>query len=68
MRPIQTTLYSFAIPFVALPVMAFSLAEIPAFIKGTEFRALIAEVLIQIATGVVDAGIIALFDSTYGLL
>ncbi len=68
MRSFQTTLYSVAAPLAALPMMAFSLSEIPAFIKGTEFRALIAEVLIQLVTGVVDAGIFALFDSTLGVV
>ena len=57
MRSIRNTLYSFAVPlmFLVTPLMDFSFSQIGPYVKGTEFRSFIGEILIQIVSGVMDA-------------
>jgi hypothetical protein len=61
----QSTLYSFAAPamFFLLPLMDLSVSDVGAYIKGTEFRTFMGEILIQVISGVTDAflaGIVAM--------
>lgn len=57
MRSMQTTLYSFAAPamFFVLPLMDFSISDVGAYIKGTEFRTFMGEIIIQVISGMTDA-------------
>lgn len=57
MRSTRNTLYSFAVPvmFLVTPLMDFSLSQIGPYVKGTEFRSFIGEIIIQIVSGVMDA-------------
>ena len=57
MRSTRNTLYSFAVPlvFIATPLMDFSFSQIGPYLKGTEFRTFLGEIIIQIITGVMDA-------------
>lgn len=59
-------LYSFTLPIALFPLMDFSFGQIPKYFKGLEFRAFIAELLAQLVTGVVDAGVVALFQGLLG--
>jgi hypothetical protein len=56
-------LYSFTLPFALLPLMDFSVSQIPKYLKGVEFRTFISELVTQLLSGITDAGIIALFQS-----
>lgn len=56
-------LYSFALPLTLFPLMDFSLAQIPKYLTGLEFRTFMAELVIQVFSGVTDAAIIAFFQS-----
>ena len=60
MRSTRNTLYSFAVPlvFIATPLMDFSFSQIGPYLKGTEFRTFLGEIIIQIITGVMDAFIL----------
>jgi hypothetical protein len=60
MRSTRNTLYSFAVPlvFIATPLMDFSFSQIGPYVKGTEFRTFIGEIIIQIISGVMDAFIV----------
>ncbi len=60
-------LYSLNAALLLLPLMDFSLSAIPTYLKGLEFRALMAEVLTQVISGVLDAGIIAAIQATFGV-
>jgi hypothetical protein len=64
MRKIR--LYSFTLPLTLLPLMDFSLSQIPKYLKGAEFRVFVAELITQVITGVTDAAIIAFFSTTTG--
>jgi len=67
MRSRSIQLYAFSWPLLLLPLMDFSFSQIPAYVKGLEFRGLIAEVITQLVSGVVDAGIIALIQQAFGV-
>ena len=67
MRRLQTTLYSFAAPWLLLPVMDFSFGQIAPYLKGLEFRAFISEIITQLIAGVFDAGIIGFFRLLFGV-
>ncbi len=56
-------LYSFTLPLALLPLMDFSLAQIPKYLKGLEFRTFLAEIVIQVFSGVADAAIVAFFQA-----
>jgi hypothetical protein len=58
---LQSTLYGFAFPFAALPLMDFSFSQIGPYLRGEEFRAFMAEFVVQLTSGVVDAVILAAF-------
>jgi len=62
MRSMQTTLYSVAVPamFFVLPLMDLSISDVGSYIKGTEFRSFLSEIIIQIVSGVADAFILGL--------
>ena len=60
-------LYALTAPFALLPLMDFSLNQVPKYLKGIESRAFLAEVLTQITTGIVDAYIIAIVQATFGV-
>jgi hypothetical protein len=64
MRSTQIRLYSFVLPL--LPVL-FSFSQIPKYIRGTEFRAILAELLVQVTSGVVDAVIITAVYQAFGV-
>lgn len=70
MRFLQNRLYSFTLPLavLVLPLMEASLDQIPAYLKGAEFRQIIGEFIIQIVTGIIDAFILAAVALFYGLL
>jgi hypothetical protein len=57
MRSMQTTLYSVAVPamFLVAPLMDTGISEVGAYVRGTEFRTFISEVVIQLLSGIVDA-------------
>jgi hypothetical protein len=52
-------LYSLAAPLFAMPIMSFGWDQIVPYIKGAEFRTFLAEILSQVAAGIVDAAITA---------
>lgn len=56
-------LYSFTLPFALLPLMDFSVSQVPKYLKGVEFRTFISSLLSQLLSGVADASIIAFFQS-----
>lgn len=64
----QSKLYSIAAPLLALPLMDFSLGEIPKWFLSDEFRNLMGELGIQVVTGVVDAAIVFVVNSAFGLI
>jgi len=68
MRFLRNRLYSFAFPLAVfiLPLMEASLDQVPAYIKGDEFRQIIGEFIIQIVTGILDAFIVAAVALFYG--
>ena len=59
-------LYSFAAPLALLPILDFSFSAIGPYLKGTEFRTLIAEVFTQALSGVGNAFLTALFSGIFG--
>ncbi len=66
MRFMRTSLYSVAVPlmFFVSPLMNTSVSELGDYIKGTEFRSFISEIIIQLVSGILDAfilGFTALF-------
>jgi len=68
MRSTRNTLYSFAVPlvFIATPLMDFSFSQIGPYVKGTEFRTFIGEIIIQIISGVMDAFIVGATQVIFG--
>ncbi|HOW71696.1 MAG TPA: hypothetical protein PKY77_13935 [Phycisphaerae bacterium] len=69
MRFLRNRLFSFTLPtaIFILPLMEASLDQIPAYLKGDEFRQIIGEIIIQIVSGVLDAFIMAVVALFYGL-
>lgn len=63
-----------AIERLALPgaamfgILGVSLSDINSYIKGTEFRALMAQVVAQVGAGVADAVIQTLILASFGVL
>ena len=66
MKARMTTLYAFS-PLWLLPLMDFSFDQIYEYLKGPEFRALIAEAITQLIAGVVDAAIIGAIQQIFGV-
>ena len=60
-------LYSFSAALFMLPLMDFSFSQIPAYLKGNEFRAFIAEFVAQITAGFADAAIVAVIQTALGI-
>jgi hypothetical protein len=54
-------------PLLLLPLMDFSFSEIPSYLKGLEFRALIAAAITQIISGVADAVLIGVIQQAFGV-
>lgn len=54
-------------PLWLLPLMDFSFGQIDDYLKGLEFRALIAEVITQFIAGVVDAALIGTIQQIFGV-
>jgi|GEM_PF-1501076 len=61
----QAKLYSFTAPFALVPLMGFSISEIGDYLRGMEFRAVLAELLVQVTTGVVDAAMLAVIGTLF---
>ena len=55
MKNASIKLYGLAAPLLVLPVMGFGFDQIVPYIKGTEFRTLLAELLSQVFAGFADA-------------
>ncbi len=55
MRNASVRLYSLAAPLLMVPVVGFAWDQVVPYLKGTEFRTLLAELLSQVAAGVADA-------------
>jgi len=68
MRSTRNTLYSFAVPlmFLVTPLMDFSFSQVGPYLKGTEFRSFIGEILIQIVSGVMDAFLVGVAKVVLG--
>jgi hypothetical protein len=68
MRSTRNTLYSFAVPLMLLatPLMDFSFSQIGPYLKGTEFRSFIGEIIIQIVSGVMDAFLVGITKVALG--
>lgn len=60
MRYLHTKLYSIAAPLVLWSVMDMSVSQVPDYLRGTEFRDFLSQVVAQLLSGVVDV-FIALF-------
>ena len=56
-------LYSFTLPLALLPLMDFSVNQIPNYLRGLEFRAFLSQLLTQVLSGVTDVAIIGLLQS-----
>jgi hypothetical protein len=59
MKKSSIKLYSLAAPLFALPMLGFSFNQIIPYLHGVEFRTFLAELLSQVASGVLDAVITA---------
>ena len=68
MRRAHTTLYGLAAPLAFLPVMDFSFSQVGPFLKGPEFRNLIAEFVTQLLSGFAEAFIFLFSQASFGLL
>ncbi len=66
MRNASIKLYGLAAPLLLLPVMGFGWDQVIPYIKGAEFRTLLAALLSQVASGVVDFVITAGVNSLFG--
>ena len=62
----QIKLYSLSLPLMLLPVLGFSFSQVGPYLKGTEFRTFLSEIVTQLLSGVVDAFIIAAVTSGLG--
>lgn len=58
MRNCAIKLYSLALPLFTLPLLDLGFDQIIPYLKGPEFRAILAELLTQVVSGVVDAAIL----------
>ena len=67
MKALSIRLNTITWPLLLLPLMDFSFSQIPTYIKGLEFRSLIAEVITQIMSGVVDAALIGMIQQVFGV-
>jgi len=66
MRNATIKMYSLAAPLFMLPLMDFGFDQIIPYLKGMEFRAFMAEILTQVASGVADAVIVVGVQSLFG--
>jgi hypothetical protein len=60
-------LYSFSAAIFMLPLMDFSFSQIPSYLKGLEFRTLLAELVAQVTAGIADAAIVAVIQTALGV-
>lgn len=66
MLGIKSTLCGFSFPLFPLALVGIELSEVMDYIRGNEFRRFLAEFLIQVTTGVVDAVIIGALTLLFG--
>jgi len=68
MRTSRATLYSVAVPlmFLVVPLLSVSGSELGDYIKGSEFRTFLGEILIQLVSGIMDAFILGLTTVFFG--
>ncbi len=68
MRALQSRLYSVAVPLVFFvgPLMGTSVSEFGDYLKGTEFRSFISEIIIQLISGILDAFILGFTSLFFG--
>lgn len=59
-------LYSLSAPLAILPVLGFGFDQIIPFLRGPEFRTLMAEIVTQVFSGAADAIITAAFTGLFG--
>lgn len=55
MKNAWVRLHSLATPLVALPALGLAFDQIVPYVKGTEFRTLLAELLSQVFSGLANA-------------
>lgn len=67
MRWTQIKLYSITAPLALFALLDMSFDQIDNYIKGTEFRSILAEVITQLIGGVIDALILAFVTLGFGL-
>lgn len=65
MRMSTVRLYSFTAPLALLPLLDFGFDQIIPYLKGQEFRSLMAEVVTQVFAGVADAFISAVVTNVF---
>ncbi|MEP0841271.1 MAG: hypothetical protein HRF43_01010 [Phycisphaerae bacterium] len=65
MKTATLKLYGFSLPLM-LPLLDFGFDQIIPFLKGPEFRALLAELVTQVLAGVADAFIAAAIAGLLG--
>ncbi len=68
MKATYVRLYALAAPLALLPLLKFRLSQIPDWFEGPEFRALLSQILSQIATGLADALIVAGINAAFGIV
>ena len=61
-------LYSFTLPLALLPLLDFSISQIPDYLKGDEFRTVISSLISQLLTGISSAIMALLFGGIFGTL
>lgn len=59
MRWTQIKLYSIAAPLALLPLMDFSFEQIGPYLKGTEFRSFVAQMISAVISNTIDAFLVA---------
>ncbi len=66
MRKTTLKLYSWSLPLMLLPIMDFSFGQIPAWLKGTEFRGIMNGLLTELFTSLADVFILIFVDGIFG--
>ncbi len=66
MQRAATKLYSLAAPLALLPIMNFSFSEVGDFLRGTDFRTLISEIVTQLLSGLSAVIISAFSQALFG--
>lgn len=66
MKQKMINLYCWALPLALLPMLDFSFNQIPIWLKGTEFRGIVSNVLTQMFAAIADAFILLFVDGLFG--